>query len=197
MYGEESFNMAEEFADADFNGARLEKRLVRTTETLSGQPGNPIRASSGNRAGAKAVYSMPGNEKFDREEILKAHRKGTVKRTAGEPVIPAARDTAAVNCDGQRKSAGNGYTSDKTMGGNIQACLAVAPDGLVPGALDQRGYNRPEAREETLAKERQKNRPVEEKESSRRLGTVETAGGSVGAGTKAIQVCGREGDMAD
>jgi 5S rRNA maturation endonuclease (ribonuclease M5) len=35
MSGGESFTMAEEFADADFNGARLEKRLVRTMETLS------------------------------------------------------------------------------------------------------------------------------------------------------------------
>jgi hypothetical protein len=83
MSGGESFNMAEEFADADFNGARLEKRLVRTMETLSKHLGNSIRASSGNRAEAKAVCYILGNEKFDRDEILKAHRKGTAKRTAG------------------------------------------------------------------------------------------------------------------
>jgi hypothetical protein len=187
--------MAEEFADVDFNGARLEKRLVRTMETLSKQPGNSIWASSENRAEAKAVYHMLGNEKFDRDEILKAHREGTVKRMAGGPVILAARDTTGVNYDGQRKSEGNGYISDKTMGVNIQACLAVTPDGLVLGALDQRGYNRPEPREETLTKEQQKNRPIEEKESSRWLEAMETVSGSIGAGTKVIQVCGREGDM--
>jgi hypothetical protein len=38
----------------------------------------------------KVSICMPGNEKFDRDEILKAHREGTVKRTAGEPVILAA-----------------------------------------------------------------------------------------------------------
>jgi hypothetical protein len=39
MSGGESFNTTEEFADVDFNEARLEKRFVRTMETLSKQPG--------------------------------------------------------------------------------------------------------------------------------------------------------------
>jgi hypothetical protein len=83
------------------------------------------------------------------------------------------------------------------MGVNIHTCLTVTPDGLVLGALDQRGYNRPKPREETLTKEQQKNRPIEEKESKRWLEVMETVGGNIGAGTKVIQVCDREGDMAD
>ncbi|MDR3161596.1 MAG: hypothetical protein LBU28_08295, partial [Spirochaetaceae bacterium] len=39
----------------DFNEARLEKRFVRTMETLSKQPGDSIWASSENRAEAKAI----------------------------------------------------------------------------------------------------------------------------------------------
>jgi hypothetical protein len=197
MSGGESFNMAEEFADVDFNEARLEKRLVRTMETLSKQPGNSIWASSENRAEAKAIYHMLGNAKFNRDAILKAHREGTVKRMADEPVILAVQDTTSVNYDSQRKIKGNGYISDKTMGVNIHTCLAVTPDGLVLGALDQMGYNRPEPREETLTKEQQKNRPIEEKESNRWLETMDTVGKSVGAETKVIHVCDREGDMAD
>ncbi|MDR1902396.1 MAG: transposase, partial [Treponema sp.] len=42
--------MAEEFAHVDFNEARLEKRLVRTMETLSKQPSNSIWTSAENRA---------------------------------------------------------------------------------------------------------------------------------------------------
>ncbi|MDR2660129.1 MAG: transposase [Spirochaetaceae bacterium] len=72
MAGGESFNMAKEFADVDFNGARLEKRFVRTMKTLPGQPDKSIRASSENRAEAKSIYNMAGNEKFDRNEILGA-----------------------------------------------------------------------------------------------------------------------------
>jgi hypothetical protein len=72
-------------------------------ETLSSQPGGSICASSGNRAEAKAIYNMPGNEKFDRDETALKHRKGTVKRMADEPVILAVQDTTGVNYDGQRK----------------------------------------------------------------------------------------------
>ena len=187
--------MAEEFAGVDFNEARLEKRFVRTMETLSKQPGGSIWASSRNRAEAKAIYTMPGNEKFDRNEIVKAHREGTVKRMACEPVILAVQDTTGVNYDGQRDMKGNGYISDKTMGVNIHSRIAVTPDGLVLGVLDQTGYNRKEPKNETLTREEQKNRPIEEKESSRRLETMETVSGSIPSGTKVIHVCDREGDM--
>jgi hypothetical protein len=50
MSEEKSFNMAKEFADADFKDARQGKRFVKTMETLSKRPGNSIRASAENRA---------------------------------------------------------------------------------------------------------------------------------------------------
>jgi hypothetical protein len=59
----ESFNMAEEFVDVDFNEARLEKRFVKTKETLSRQPDKSIWASGGNRAEAKAIYHIAGKRK--------------------------------------------------------------------------------------------------------------------------------------
>jgi hypothetical protein len=89
---------------------------------------------------------------FDRDAIIKAHRNGTIKRMAGEPVILAVPGTTGVNYNGQRNREGNEYIGDKTMGVNIHTCLAVTPDGLVLGALDQRGYNRPEPRNETLTR---------------------------------------------
>jgi hypothetical protein len=92
MAGGESFDMAAEFADVDFNDARLVKRLIKTMGTLSKQPDKSIWASSGSRAEAKAIYNMVGNEKFDRNEILKAHREGTIKRMADESVILAVQD---------------------------------------------------------------------------------------------------------
>jgi hypothetical protein len=67
MSGGESFNRAEEFAGVDFNEERLEKRFVRTMETLSRQPGT-IWTSAENRGEAKAIYNLLGNEKFDSNE---------------------------------------------------------------------------------------------------------------------------------
>jgi hypothetical protein len=47
MSGGENFNIAEEFAEVEFNELRLEKRFVRTMETLSKQPGNSIWTKRG------------------------------------------------------------------------------------------------------------------------------------------------------
>jgi hypothetical protein len=71
----------------------------------------------------------------------------------------------------------------------------VTPDGPVLGVPDQTSYNRPEPRNERLTWERQKNRTIDEKESNRRLETMERVSGSIPSETKVIHVCDREGDM--
>jgi hypothetical protein len=120
----------------DFNEERLEKRFRRTMETLSKNPRKSIYGSSANRAEAKAIYNLLDNEKFDKSEIMKAHRAATIRRMEGHPVILAVQDTTSVNYDTHQKMEGNGYISDKTMGVNIHSCLAVTPEGLVLGMLE-------------------------------------------------------------
>jgi hypothetical protein len=81
------------------------------------------------------------------------------------------------------------------MGVNIHSCLAVTPEGLVLGMLDQMGFNRAEKKNTVLTRERQKNRPIEEKESVRWLDTMERAGGDISDEIQVIHVCDREGDI--
>jgi hypothetical protein len=89
---------------------------------------------------------------------------------------------------------GNGYIGDKTMGVNIHSALAVTPEGLVLGVLDQMGFNRAERKNTALTVEQKKNRPREEKESNRRLETMEHADRDRGGDIKILHVCDREGD---
>jgi hypothetical protein len=86
----------EEFADVDFNEERLEKRFRQTMETLSKDPRKSIYGGSRNRAEAKAIYNLPGNDKFNTSEILGDHRAATIRRMEGRSLILAARDTAPV-----------------------------------------------------------------------------------------------------
>jgi hypothetical protein len=127
--------MAEEFAEVDFNEERLEKRFRQTMETLSKDPQKSIYGSNANRAEAKAIYNLPGNDKFNTDKILRTHRAATRRRMEDHPLILAVQDTTSVNYDSQRGMEGNGYISDKTMGVNIHSCLAVTPEGLVLGVL--------------------------------------------------------------
>jgi hypothetical protein len=167
------FDMKEEFVGLDFHSVRLEERFIRTMETLCGQPAKSIWEASADRAEAKAIYRMLGNESFDREEILRAHREATLKRMAGYGgTILAVQDTTGVSYNTHLKTEGIGYISEKTRGVNIHSCLAVSCDGLVLGVLDQSGYNRKEPKDESASHSRKKLRPIEEKESFRWLETL-------------------------
>jgi hypothetical protein len=194
MTGGDAFTLAKEFAEMDFNEERLEKRFRKTMETLSKDPRKSIYGSSANRAEAKAIYNLLGNDKFNRGEILRVHRAATIRRMEGHPLILAVQDTTSVNYDSQQKMEGNGYIGDTTMGVNIHSCLAVTPEGLVLGVLDQMGFNRAERKNTAMTREQQKNRPIEEKESNRWLGTMENADRDRGDALKILHIRDREGD---
>jgi hypothetical protein len=171
-----SFDMAKEFANLDFNSVRLEKRFIRTMDTIMEQPDKSILYSSEDRAEAKAIYRMLRNEKFDLKKIIRTHQEATIQRmTAHGGTILAVQDTTSVNYNTHRKTEGIGYISENTLGVNVHSCLAVTTDGLVLGVLDQSGYNRPEPKDESASHDKKRTRPIEEKESYRWLETMENS----------------------
>ena len=116
MAGEQTFSMEEEFAGLDCNSSRLEKRFIRTMETLSKQPDKSIWSCSENRAEAKAIYRLLGNENLDREEVLRTHREATIKRMVQHGgTILAVQNTTSLNFNTHEKTEGIGYISDKTI----------------------------------------------------------------------------------
>jgi hypothetical protein len=109
MAQEKSFDMAEEFAGLDFHSIRLENRFIRSMETLGKQTGASIWEVSKNRAEAKVVYRMLGNEDVDRKEI-RGHREATIRRISGYGgTILAVPDTAGVKYNTPVKTEGRVY----------------------------------------------------------------------------------------
>jgi hypothetical protein len=189
-------SMQEEFANLDFNSARLEKRFIKTMETLAGQPDKSIWFSSENRAEAKAIYRMLGNDGLDREKILQAHREATVRRMAeSEKTILAVQDTTSLNYTAQAKMEGTGYISGNALGVNIHSRLAVTVDGLALGVLAQSPYNRNQPNNNEGAHDSKKLRALEDKESFRWVQTLGESTVGVPSGVHIVTVCGREGDM--
>jgi hypothetical protein len=164
-------------------------------DTMIKQPDKSILYSSENRAEAKAIYRMLGNEDFNREEIIRTHREAAIKRMSeyGGTIL-AVQDTIGVNYNTHRKTEGIGYISDRARGVNVHSCLAITADGLVLGILDQSGYNCPGPKDESESRDRKKTRPVEEKESSRWIETMENSTVNIPDEIKVITVCDRRGD---
>jgi hypothetical protein len=111
-----SFNMEEEFAGLDFHSIRPEERFVRTMETLIQQPETSIWEASKDRAEAKAIYRMLGNESFDREEVARAHREATIRRMAeyGGTIL-AVQDTTGVNYNREESRDGSASHESKKI----------------------------------------------------------------------------------
>jgi hypothetical protein len=64
---------------------------------------------------------MPGNESFDREEIVRVYREAMIRRMAGYGgTILAAQDTTGVNYKTYVKTEGTGYISDKMLGSMVE-----------------------------------------------------------------------------
>jgi hypothetical protein len=62
---------------------------------------------------------------------------------------------------------------------------------LVLGVLDQTGFNRAERKNTALTVERQKNRPIEKKESNQWLETIENADRATDDAIKILHICDR------
>ena len=203
MSEKQTFNMDEEFAGLDFNSKRLEKRFVRTMETLSKHPEKSILSCSENRAEAKAIYRMLGNDALDQGEVQRTHRDATIKRMIeSESVILAIEDTTSINYHTLKNTEGLGYmhNTSATRGVDVHSCLAVTTDGLSLGLLDQRYFTREEAKTEeescdNASEEEKKNREFNEKESYRWLESFEASTAGLPSGVKVITVCDREGDI--
>jgi hypothetical protein len=102
-----------------------------------------------------------------------------------------------VNRNTRPKTEGMGRISGRTRGVNAHSCLAASAEGLVLGVLDQTSYNRAESNDETAGRESKKARPIEGRESFRRLKTLGRSAADVPKGARAAAACDREGDMAD
>jgi hypothetical protein len=189
-------NMEKEFANVDFNSKRLEKRFIRTMGTLAGQPDKSLWMCSENRAEAKAIYRMLGNDRLDRDEILQTHREATMKRMvqSGETIL-AIQDTTSLNYNTQTKMEGIGYICEQAMGVNIHSCIAVTANGLMLGVLAQSAHNRKQPRNTTLTHDGKQRRALEEKESYRWVQTLDSSTDGLPESVYVVTVCDREGDM--
>jgi hypothetical protein len=114
-----------------FRPIRLEERFIRTMETLIRQPGASIWEVSEDRVEAEAIYRIPANERFDREEILRAHREAMIRRIVDYGVrswryrIPHPPEDAKLDPQNRTiqrirflKSAPDGFNSGRPIAGN-------------------------------------------------------------------------------
>jgi Transposase Tn5 dimerisation domain/Transposase DNA-binding len=187
----------EEFKNLAINCGRTINRFIKTMITLSKNPDESIAAASKDKAEAKAIYRLLQNEKLTEEVILSTHKKQTIKniKESGESVVLCIQDTSDINYTSLKATTGLGdYGAKKNSKGLIvHSTIAVTPNGVMKGILDQKIWARDPA--ERGKRRTRHQRPIEEKESFKWLESMDQSNKDIPAEIKVINVCDREADL--
>ncbi len=186
-----------ELRDARLGDARLTRRLVQVTHTLSKNPEESIPSAFGNdRHATKAVYRFMDNDSVDPDEILNAHRRATVRRieAAETEMVLLVQDTTQFDFTKHRATEGLGPTGAPGLSGFfLHTALCLEPDGGVPlGLVDWHWWARDKGSGE---QDKRKDRAIKDKESSRWLETLTRSTAALPPGIRTLTVADRESDI--
>jgi len=191
----------DEFVNLDLGDKRLNSRLINICDRFSESPESPINQACYDWAETKGAYRFFGNEKVVGDKILRAHSSRTAERSKKYKTILAVQDTSYLIYTNHRAAKGIGKISMKkgknidkifSKGLILHSCLAITPDGLPLGLLDQSITSR---KPQTAERKKRKDvTPIEKKESYRWLKSLRNSI-TQSNGSQIVTVCDREADI--
>ncbi|MDA1273889.1 MAG: transposase DNA-binding-containing protein [Verrucomicrobia bacterium] len=177
----------------------MNRRLVTIAYQQGAQPnGSYSQAAGGHRHDLKGYYRLFNSkqEEMGVESLLLPHRTQTLRQIHGQSTVLILQDTTDMNLSSRIHCEGLGHVGTNQTGAisrglKLHSSLAVAANGLPLGVLRLHGYA-PES-----AKDKDPDRPIQEKDSYRWLEAYQNA---VEAAlqipqTHVVCVCDREGDI--
>ena len=133
-----------EFSSIELGDERLNKRIVKFSQTMLSKPESSINEAHTGWTETKAAYRMLDNEKLTPEGILEAHHDSLAERVKGKNLIFAIQDTTYFRFDALvdlRKEKPRKRFRDM-HGIVMHHCLAVSATGLPLGEISQKLYDR-------------------------------------------------------
>lgn len=187
---------SEELRGAELGDDRRALRLMRIVESLVEHAEQSVPQGFGSWSETKAAYRFFENERIAWPDILAPHRASTVLRASSEAIVLVAQDTTEINLTRHSATAGLGYlASPNCRGVLLHTCLALTPEGVVLGVLDQQMWVRPL---EALGKRHQRReKPTCEKESQRWLNGLQATAAALAQHPQVVVVGDRESDVYD
>jgi len=189
-----------ELSTASLGDARRTERAIAVLAQRAAAPNLSLSQGAGTEADAEATYRFFDNDAVDPAALLASHQRRTCERLAEtkEPVVLAVQDTTELDFAHHPDIAGMGVvSSEKRAGLLVHTTLAVTPQRVPLGVLDQQSWTRSP---ETLGKKPDHHtRSIGDKESRKWLISLDaTAGAQAGLPkTRLVSVGDREADMYD
>lgn len=185
----------DELVNLNIGDKRLKKRSIKLLETLGGKPQQSIPCACNGWGETKAAYRLFDNDKVTGESILEPHRKKTLERMKTYPTVLCVEDTSEIDYTGKNDIEGLGVLNyEARQGFYLHPMLAITPDRLCLGVLDGFNFSRKKG---SLGKNKDKSRPIGEKESARWLrGYLATCDDQADCpDTQLVYIADREGDL--
>lgn len=187
----------EQFGHASLGDPRRTRRLVSLASSLAQHAGLSIVKSSQSTAQVEGAYRLMRNPSVSPEAIAEAGFTATARACEAHPLLLALEDTTTISFSHSTAfdDLGNTTTNPKTRGLLAHSVLMYAPDSALPvGLIEQQRWSR--ATDTYGVKHQRKERPCEEKESSRWQQASERMAERLGEIQKrVITVCGLEADI--
>lgn len=173
--------VAEEVKDVNLGDKRLNARLARVLDQLSGHSSASIPAACNGWAETAAAYRFFDNERVTFEKLLEPHIESSYARIKEQQVVVLVQDTTEIDLTRpHRQVVGAGPLDDGSRrGAMLHPLIGFTPDGTPLGTVYAEAWVRDEASSKPLNKEEKayarKHTSIEDKESGRWVDTLAQA----------------------
>ena len=167
----------EEFGGVQLKDSRLRLRLLKVARDFGDCPQGSIPEACESRSKTKAAYRFFDHPETTLDVLLHPHYESTVKRLRKEAVVLAVQDTTSLNYSTHREGTQGlgpiGSKKEGAVGLELHDTMAFNTEGTPLGILDAQCWARNP--EEFGKKHERYEKPIEEKESRKWLGSYRKA----------------------
>lgn len=160
----------QEMQTADLGDERLKSRAALILGRLADRPEASLPSAFQGWPETLAAYRFFDNQKATPEKVLAPHRDATLKRAGEFPVVLCVQDTTELDYTSKSQIQGLGpLTYQESLGLYLHPTLAVTPDRLCLGVVDQWNWVRDPEEHGGKDRRHRLQRSIEDKESFRWL----------------------------
>jgi hypothetical protein len=188
--------LKDELSYIELGDKRLNQRFGKLLRQLSQMPCSSIPEACGSKAATKAAYRFFDTERVAVKDIQEGFFQATNDRVKTYPVVLVVQDTTDLDFSTHTSTRGLGYLDNRWCQGlKVHSALAIGPDGVPLGLVDQQIWARDE--KEYGKKHVCRKKKTSEKESQRWLTGVTKAERHIEESVSLVTIADREADMYD
>lgn len=184
-----------EMGNISFGDKRLNLRLMKVLSKIAEQPQSSLPQIFKGHAESLAAYRLFSNDLVNEEAVIAPHIANTHARAKLQPVVLSLSDTTSLNYTTRKSHPDTGYiSSNNAQGFFLHATIAITPERLHLGIVDQQFWSREKEKSVPIHREY---RNFEDRESYKwykaYLSSCKLAESL--SDTKVVHVTDREGDV--